>query len=52
MTTKLFIKAVTKFLFGVVFVGLLIFYPQVLFILYGRLFLGVLFVPMLLRASS
>lgn len=48
MTTKLFIKAVTKFLFGVVFVGLLIFLPAGTFsFFYGRLFLGVLFVPML-----
>jgi len=48
MTTKLFIKAATKFLFGVVFVGLLIFLPAGTFsFFYGRLFLGVLFVPML-----
>lgn len=48
MTTKLFIKAVTKFLFGVVFVGLLIFLPAGTFsFFYGWLFLGVLFVPML-----
>ncbi|OCA80712.1 methyltransferase family protein [Bacillus sp. FJAT-27986] len=49
MTTKLFIQALTKFLLGVVLVGLLIFLPAgTLLFAYGWLFMGILFVPMFL----
>lgn len=47
MTLKLFIQAITKFLFGVVLVGLLIFLPAGTFSFFnGWLFMGILFVPM------
>ena len=47
MTTKLFIQAITKFLVGVVLVGLLLFLPAGTFsFLNGWLFMGILFVPM------
>ena len=47
MTMKLFIQAVTKFLFGFVFVGLLIFLPAGTFSFFnGWLFMIILFVPM------
>lgn len=49
MTKKLFIQAVTKFLLGVVLVGLLIFLPAGSFsFVNGWLFMGSLFVPMFL----
>lgn len=49
MTSKLFIQAITKFLLGVVLVGLLIFLPAGTFsFVNGWLFMGILFVPMLL----
>ena len=47
MTTKLFIQAITKFLLGMVLVGLLIFLPAgTLLFFYGWIFMGILFVPM------
>ncbi len=47
MTVKLFIQAITKFLLGVVLVGLLIFLPAGTFSFpNGWLFIGILFVPM------
>ena len=49
MTTKLFIQAITKFLLGVVLIGLLIFLPAgSLAFTYGWVFMGILFVPMFL----
>lgn len=49
MNTKLFISAITKFLLGAVLVGVLIFLPAgTLSFLNGWIFMGVLFVPMLL----
>lgn len=47
MTMKLFLGAITKFLLGVVLVGLLIFLPAgTLSFFNGWLFMGILFVPM------
>lgn len=47
MTTKLFFQAITKFILGIVLVGLLIFLPAGTFMFYnGWLFMGILFVPM------
>lgn len=47
MTSKLFIQAITKFLLGVVLVGLFIFLPAGTFSYFnGWLFMGILFVPM------
>lgn len=47
MSIKLFIQAITKFLFGFVLVGLLIFLPAGTFSFFnGWLFMGLLFVPM------
>lgn len=47
MTIKLFVGAITKFLFGVALVGLLIFLPAGSFLFFnGWLFMGILFVPM------
>lgn len=47
MTVKTFIEAISKFLAGVVLVGLLIFLPAGSFAYYnGWLFMGILFVPM------
>lgn len=47
MTTKLFIQAITKYLLGIVLVGLLIFLPAgTLSFFNGWLFMGILFVPM------
>lgn len=49
MTKKLFIQAMTKFLLGIVIVGLLIFLPAgTLFFINGLLFMVILFVPMFL----
>lgn len=49
MTAKLFIQAVTKFLSGVVLVGLLLFLPAgTLSYFNGWLFMGILFIPMFL----
>lgn len=46
MTTKLFIQAILKFLFGVIFVGMLLFLPAGTFSFFnGWLFMGCLFVP-------
>lgn len=46
MTTKLFIGAIIKFLFGIVLVGLLIFLPAGSFSFFnGWLFMGILFIP-------
>lgn len=47
MTIKLFIQAITKFIFGFILIGLLIFLPAGTFsFFYGWLFMGILFVPM------
>lgn len=47
MTIKLFIQAITKFLFGFVLIGLMIFLPAgTLSFFNGWLFMGILFVPM------
>ncbi len=47
MTTKLFIQAITRFLAGIVLVGLLIFLPAgTLSFFNGWLLMGILFVPM------
>ncbi|MBR2860296.1 MAG: isoprenylcysteine carboxylmethyltransferase family protein [Clostridia bacterium] len=47
MTKKLFLGAITKFLFGVALVGLLIFLPAGTFSYFnGWLLMGILFVPM------
>ncbi len=49
MTVKLFIQALTKFLLGVVLIGLLIFVPAgTMDFAYGWLFMGILFIPMFL----
>ncbi|MBR6614372.1 MAG: isoprenylcysteine carboxylmethyltransferase family protein [Lachnospiraceae bacterium] len=49
MTKKLFIEAMTKFILGVVLVGLLIFFPAgTVSFLNGWLLMGILFVPMFL----
>ncbi len=49
MTIKLFIQAITKFLFGFILIGLLIFLPAgTLSFFNGWLFMGILFVPMFL----
>lgn len=49
MTIKLFIQAITKFVLGVVLVGLLIFLPAGTFLFpNGWIFMGILFVPMFL----
>lgn len=49
MSLKLFLEAIIKFLFGIVLVGLLIFLPAgTLSYFNGWLFMGVLFVPMLI----
>ena len=47
MTIKLFLQAITKLVFGVVVVGLLIFVPAgTIFFANGWLLMGVLFIPM------
>lgn len=47
MSLKLFFGAITKFLFGVVLVGVLVFLPAgTLNYLYGWIFIAILFVPM------
>ncbi len=47
MTVKLFFEAITKFLLGVVLVGVLIFLPAGTLLYWnGWLFMGILFVPM------
>ena len=49
MTTKLFIQAITKFLLGMVLVGLLIFLPAgTMDFFNGWLLMAILFVPMFL----
>lgn len=49
MTIKLFIQAITKFLLGIVLVGVLIFLPAGTFSFFnGWLLMGILFVPMFL----
>lgn len=49
MTVKLFVQALTKFLLGIALVALLIFLPAGSFDFFGGwLFMGVLFVPMLI----
>lgn len=50
MTIKLFTQAITKFLFGFILIGLLIFLPAgTLSFFNGWLFIGILFVPMFLE---
>ena len=47
MTKKLFIQAITKFLLGIIIIGLLIFLPAgTLKYINGWIFMGVLFIPM------
>lgn len=47
MSRKLFSEAITKFIFGVVLVGALVFLPAgTFFFLNGWIFMGILFVPM------
>ncbi len=47
MTKELFIEAITKFLLGVILVGLLVFVPAgTLSFINGWVFMGVLFIPM------
>lgn len=49
MTAKLFIEALTKFLLGIVLVGVLIFLPAgTIRFAYGWILMGILFVPMLI----
>ena len=49
MNAKLFVGALVKFIAGVVLVGLLVFLPSGTFAFFnGWLFMGVLFVPMLI----
>ena len=49
MTTRLFIQAITKFLLGVVLVGVLLFLPAgTLAFFNGWLFMSILFIPMFL----
>ena len=49
MSAKLFFQAITKFLLGIVLVGLLIFLPAGTFLFpNGWLFMGILFIPMFL----
>ena len=49
MTVKLFIQAITKFILGVLLVGVLIFLPAGTFaFMNGWIFMGILFVPMFL----
>ena len=49
MSMKLFVQAITKFVFGVVLIGILVFLPAgTLSFLNGWLFMGILFVPMFL----
>lgn len=48
MTKRLFLKALAKFIFGVILVGILVFLPAGTFDFFnGWLFMGTLFVPML-----
>lgn len=47
MSKELFIQAITKFLLGIILVGLLVFVPAgTLLFMNGWLFMGILFVPM------
>lgn len=47
MSFKLFFEAITKFLLGIILVGLLIFLPAgTLSYFNGWLFMGILFIPM------
>ncbi len=47
MTIKLLIQAISKFIFGIILIGFLIFFPAgTLSFLNGWLFMGLLFVPM------
>jgi len=49
MTIKLFIGAITKFISGVVLVGALLFFPAGTFSFFnGWIFMGILFIPMLI----
>ena len=52
MTMKLFIGAITKFLLGVVLVGILIFLPAGTFSFFnGWLLMGILFIPMFVAGA-
>ena len=47
MSKELFIQAITKFLLGIILVGLLVFVPAgTVFFINGWLFMGVMFIPM------
>ena len=47
MSTKLFVEAISKYLLGVILIGLLIFLPaNTLNYWNGWLFMGLLFIPM------
>jgi len=49
MSIKLFFQAITKFIFGVILIGLLIFWPaNTINYLNGWIFMGMLFIPMFL----
>ncbi len=49
MTVKLFVEAITKFLLGILLVGLLVFLPAGTFSFFnGWLFMAILFIPMFL----
>lgn len=49
MNKKLFLQAIIKFLFGILLVGLLVFLPAGTFRFFeGWLFMGILFIPMLI----
>ena len=47
MNKKLFLQAIIKYLFGLLLVGLLVFFPAgTVHFFQGWLFMGILFVPM------
>ena len=49
MNIKLFVSAITKYLFGIILVGILLFLPAGSFSYWnGWLFMGILFIPMLI----
>ena len=49
MNSKLFVQAITKYILGVLIVGLLIFVPAGTFCYWNAwLFMGLLFIPMLI----
>ena len=53
MTKKLFIQAIVKFFSGIILVGLLVFLPAgTLHFINGWIFMGILFIPMLLAGIA